>query len=210
MALRTPRILDALPNRLAPQAKCATCAAAGPRTRRTLPSSFELTTAACTPPDLEFGQHLRRAGEQADLVDVPRRQFAHMLGDHRQLPGRHAEIVQDRARLEPAQPLAVAGREAPIAEAVGDLVEDAEKPVLAVGQRAVEVEQGEAVAHGVDRSIAVVVGLPVLTAGGAPSIPLRRCGIARRGPPTALKLRQIAASRRIWASPGGCVDSRMG
>ena len=49
---------------------------------------------------------------------------------------------------KPAQPLAVAGREAPIAEAVGDLVEDAEEPVLAVGERAVEVEQGEAVAHG--------------------------------------------------------------
>ena len=96
---------------------------------------------------LEFGEHLRRAAEQSDLVDVARGQFPQVLGDHRQLPGRHAEIVQDRAGLEPAQPLAVAGRKAPIAEAVRHLVEDAEEPVLAVGQRAVEVEQGEAVAH---------------------------------------------------------------
>jgi hypothetical protein len=70
-----------------------------------------------------------------------------VLGDRRQLAQRHAEVAEDRARLQPAQARAVAGRQAAVAEAVRHLIEHAEEPVLAVGQGAVEIEQGEAIAH---------------------------------------------------------------
>jgi hypothetical protein len=46
------------------------------------------------------------------------------------------------------QPLDILIRDAAEAEAIGDVVDGAQEPRKAVGQRAVEIEDGEGVGHG--------------------------------------------------------------
>src|SRR3954463_16530862 len=68
-----------------------------------------------------------------------------MSRDRRQLPQGHIEAVEDLPRRGMPQPLDVLIGDATKAEAVGDVVDGAQKPRKAVGQRAVEIEDGEGV-----------------------------------------------------------------
>jgi hypothetical protein len=68
--------------------------------------------------------------------------------DRRQLPQGHFEPAQDLARRSMPQPLDILIGDAAKAEAIGDVVDGAQKPRKAVGQRAVEIEDGEGVGHG--------------------------------------------------------------
>ena len=72
----------------------------------------------------------------------------HMPRDARQLPYGDFETSQDFARAGMTQGFDVAVlRNAAEAEAVGDAVHVAQEPRKTVGQRAVEVEDGEEVGH---------------------------------------------------------------
>jgi hypothetical protein len=70
--------------------------------------------------------------------------------NRRQLPERNVEALEDFARTGAAQRLDVARLDRLETELVRDAVHHAEKPREAVGERAVEVENDEGVAHARD------------------------------------------------------------
>jgi len=83
-----------------------------------------------------------------------------MSRDRGQLPHRHPQPADDLPIVEPAQCVALVLRGGAKAETSGGLVERAEEPGGAVGQRSIEVEDGKIVSgHGLD----VRVGSDVLS-----------------------------------------------
>ncbi|MHC2294836.1 hypothetical protein ACVIJW_010706 [Bradyrhizobium barranii subsp. barranii] len=71
-----------------------------------------------------------------------------MPRDRRQLPQGHLEPGEDLARRGMSQRFDFVIRDAAKIEAIGDIVDGAQKPRKAVGQRTVEIEDGEGVGHG--------------------------------------------------------------
>jgi hypothetical protein len=151
----TRRNLAALPNSVAPQAKSEISAAFAlpscPRVRLRIRADEREPHA----PILERAQRGVDAGEQGDGVEVRRLEPPHVPGDPRHLPQRHGEARQDLAGAGAAQYPDILLRDPTEAEPVGHIVHVPAEPRQAVGQRAVEVEDGETVAHapGIDRGV---------------------------------------------------------
>ena len=68
-----------------------------------------------------------------------------MPRDRRQLPHGYLKKIQDLAGRGMAQPLDILMRHPAEAEAIGDVVDGAQKPGKAVDERAVEIEDGASV-----------------------------------------------------------------
>ncbi len=90
-------------------------------------------------------QHRLDAREQRNLRRSLRLQPPRMPRDRRQLPQRHFEPAEDLPRRSMPQPLDILVSYAAKAEAIGDIVDGAQEPRKAVGQGAVEIEDGEGV-----------------------------------------------------------------
>jgi len=88
------------------------------------------------------GERFGNAREEADRIDVLRHPAPHVPRDRGQFPHRHLQPADDLAIVEVTQRLALVLRGAAKAETPGDLVQRAEEPVGAIGQRSIEVEDG--------------------------------------------------------------------
>jgi len=70
-----------------------------------------------------------------------------MAGDHRHLPERHVEVLENIAGAGMAQRLDIVRCDPAEAEPVGDIVQIALEPGKAVDERAIEIENHKRVAH---------------------------------------------------------------
>lgn len=141
-------------------------------------------------------QRFLDAVEQRDARRVLAHQPDEAARGQRQLPGRHADLAHDAAGIVVAQVLGLRRAHAPEAVQVGDLVEHADEKGEGIGQRAVEVENGETIGHenlvGLDSAIIGWHGrkrcYPVFSAWivliglSSRKFPARILGIAARRP----------------------------
>lgn len=88
-------------------------------------------------------QHGVDAGEERDVGERGGLEAAHMSGDRRQFPERHFQSPQDVVGAGVPQRLDLTLRDPPEAEAIGHVVHMAQELRVAVGERAIEIEDDE-------------------------------------------------------------------
>ena len=94
---------------------------------------------------LQVGQHRRDAGEQRYLACRGELALSHVADDGRQLPHGYVEPCHDFARGQAAHPFHLVVADGRKIEPRDHVLEGGAKPWKGIGQRTVEVENGEAI-----------------------------------------------------------------
>ena len=112
-----------------------------------LSREFEETMARATPRSTSACSAASTPAKGADLVQLLREEPAHAPGDQRQLPTRHGEVLHDAPRAVAAQHLDLLRPDRTEAVLLRGPVYRVDEAGEGVGERPVEIEDGEPVPH---------------------------------------------------------------